>query len=125
MRIILEYFYIHFYYIVSKVVKYQARESAVLYLTAIQFFLILPFAAHAVYRVLGNQYKIAFFAIILVLTPLRKLNDRYLFSDPKKLHESLLKLQKESRMQKYLGAFVVLFTFVLSPILSFWILSLL
>ena len=123
--IVYDYLYFHLFELVSKIRKLNARESTLLYLSAILFFITSPFVfavlslvlkyvnAELLYMVLSLGYGILIYFI----------NKKY-FERTNKLKDIKQKSEKEGIVQKRIGYCVVVLLFLSSFPLFLFLLSL-
>ena len=118
MRTIYNYIYYHLFDLVSRFRKLNARESAILYLSTIVFFLTMPFVAGAI-RFIGSMPSGVFMTLVVGYGFLISyLNKRY-FENPHRLKQIIQKFKNESLILKRIGYFVVVGLFLSSLILFF------
>ena len=124
MSTIYNYIYYHLFELVSQIRKLNARESAILYLSAIIFFLTMPFVA-AGFRYIGNVPRTVFLIVILGYSfVIVFLNTKY-FQRSHKIKEVSQKFENESLAQKRIGYGVVIALFAFSIVSFVLLLSIL
>lgn len=124
MSTVYGYIYYHLFDLVARFRKPNARESAILYISTIVFFLTLPFFAAAI-KFLGSMPRGIFITLIVAYGFLISyLNKRY-FEKSYRLKQIGNKFKNESLTQKRVGYGVVIGLFLLSLVLFFIFLSIL
>lgn len=124
--IIYDYIYYHLYELVSKIRKISSRESTLLYLTIILFFITSPF----ILILISSIFKSAESQLVFMLLNLGYgfviylLNKKY-FERKNKLNEIMKKFKNESLLQRRVGYIVVILLLLSSFPLFFFFLSLL
>lgn len=122
MRVV-EYIYFHFYDLISRYKKYNAREAAVNYLTWIIFFLSFPLIGWIVFKLGGKEHFLAFIISFLLYGLFihylnLKIIQRKIF-----LKELLRKYSHQNNFKKIIGYIVVISLLIFSPLIGFFILS--
>ncbi|MFT3945342.1 MAG: hypothetical protein QM763_00095 [Agriterribacter sp.] len=122
--IVYDYIYYHFFELVSKYKKVGARESALLYISVIIYFLTLPFAMVSLIS-LFKVHKIFFFILGLIYAwGIYFLNKRY-FERTKKIKAINQRFRGESTLQRRIGYVMVILLLLSSFVLFFVFLSML
>ncbi len=122
MSTIYSYIYYHLFDLVSRIRKLNARESAILYISAIVFFLTMPFIAVCI-KLIGNTSRGEFIFLIFVYSFLVFFLNKKYFEKSYKLKEISQKFKNESAIQKRIGYSIVVGLFLLSLVLFFVFLS--
>jgi hypothetical protein len=108
---------------VSGIRRFNARESAIIYLSAIISFLTIPFVGFLLSTVLSRKYNFIFIISLAVYGFLIfYLNKRY-FEKEQRLKGIYSKFKNQSILQRRIGYVVVVLTFFISIILFFGFLS--
>ena len=102
----------------------NARESAILYVSAIIFFLTMPFIA-ALIKSFGKMPREAFMILIVVYSLLIFFFNKRYFENAGRIRQMGLKFGGESLIQKRIGYCVVIALALISFILFFFFLSIL
>jgi len=121
---ILDYVYYHLFELTTGIRKFTARESALLYLSIIFFFLTSPFV---MVLLIFQVIKVRLFFILLGLgywMLIYFLLKKY-FERKDKLNEIRQKFKDQNLFQKRIGYWVVTILFFSSFVLFFFFLSLL
>lgn len=124
MRYTYNYVYYHIYQLTSKWRKYNARESAILYLSVILCLITMPFVFGIISKLFGSIPKGWFFIIggihcLLIYW----LNKKY-FERKNYLKKILDQFKNESDFQRKLGLLISLLLLIMSPVLFFLLLTL-
>ncbi len=118
------YLYYYLYELVSRIRRFNARESAIIYLSAIISFLTIPFVGFLLSTVLSTKYNFVFILLLGVYSFLIfYINKRY-FEKEGRLKGIYSKFKYQSILQRKIGYVVVVSTFFLSLLLFFIFLSL-
>jgi len=122
MSYLFRYIYYHFYVLVSKLKKRNIRESTILYVSCIVFFITFPALVFILYNLFSFIPKWFFLAMGALYTYLiHVLNLRY-FERPGVLKTTLKEYRKESKGYKILGCTIVIILLILSPVVGFLVL---
>jgi hypothetical protein len=122
--IVYDYIYYHFFELVSKYRKVSARESALLYIAVIIYFLTLPFIIVPLYSMIKSP-KIFLMLLSLGYGGLIHFLNKKYFERTKKIRAINQKFRDESTLQKRIGYAVVILLLLSSFVLFFFFLSML
>ena len=122
--IIYDYIYYHFFGLVSRYRKINARESALLYIAAIIYFLTLPFAIIPLYSIY-NFSSIFFMIFALGYAALIYFLNKKYFGSSKRIKRINQRFKNESVLQRKIGYTTVILLLLSSFALFFFFLSLL
>lgn len=123
--IIYDYIYYHLYGLVSKIRKLNSRESTLLYLTIVLFFITSPFVLILINSILKYAESQLIFMILTLGYGfvIYFLNKKY-FEKKNKLNEIMQQFKNENLLQRRLGYIVVILLLLSSFPLFFLFLSL-
>jgi len=118
------YLYYHLYELVSTIRRFNARESAIIYLSAIVSFLTIPFVGFLLSTVLPSKYNLIFIILLGGYSFLVFYINKKYFEKESRLKGIYSKFKNQSTLQRKIGYVVVVLTFFLSLVLFFIFLSL-
>jgi hypothetical protein len=124
MRYIYNYVYYQIYQLISKWKRYNARESAILYLSAILCFITIPVILGAVSKFIGVPPKWLFFltgGICCLL--IYWFNKRY-FERNNRIKEIHQQFKNQTGFQNKIGLVIIILLIISAPLLFFLILTL-
>lgn len=119
------YHYLFYYtqYNVNKIRPLNSRESAILYVSAILFFLTMPFIAVGTAELVGKDLRVVFYAVILGYAYLIYCLNKNYFERKKVCMQLISKYKGQSNAQILVGRTVAWLSLALSFFLFFWILG--
>lgn len=124
MRYAYNYIYYHIYQFISRWKKYNARESAILYLSAILCFITLPIVWGAISEYIGKLPKWLFFLICGIYCLLIYwLNKRY-FERNNRIKEIRGQFKNQTGFQNKIGLIIIILLLISAPVLFFLTLTL-
>lgn len=119
------YHYLFYYtqYNVIKIRPLNSRESTILYVSAILFFLTMPFIALGTVELLGKDSRVAFYVVILGYACLIYFLNKSYFERKNVFMEVTKKYRGQSSAQILVGRTVAWLSLAASFVLFFWILG--
>ena len=117
------YLFYYTQYNVNKVRPLNSRESAILYVSAILFFLTMPFIAIGTAEVLGKDSRVAFYVVISAYAYLIYYLNKSYFERKKVYLQVTNKYKRQSSGQILVGRTVAWLSLAASFVLFFWILG--
>jgi uncharacterized membrane protein YkgB len=126
MRKLLGYFYCHFYHLIARYRPLNAREAAILYLSAIEFFILFPIIGHLIFYIFGKGSIIPFLVIMVLFGfLLRAVNAKYLFKNKDLLTQDFDSYNNETKRGRIIGYIASICLLIISPIIGIYLLSML
>ena len=119
------YLYFHLYELVSGIRRFNARESAIIYLSVIISFLTIPFVGFLLSKVLSAKYNFIFIIILGSYSFFVFYINKKYFDKESRLKGIYSKFKTQSILQRKSGYLVVILFFFLSLVLFLVFLSLL
>ncbi|HET9056595.1 MAG TPA: hypothetical protein VFN30_07100 [Chitinophagaceae bacterium] len=124
MKAIYNYLYYHLYSLISVVRRFNARESAILYLSAIIAFLTMPFISSLLSKLLSGSYRLLFILLLGVYCALIVYLNKKYFEKGERIKKIVHQFKNESILQRRVGYGVVVLAFLFSIAAFFIFLSL-
>jgi hypothetical protein len=118
-----DYLYYHIYGLVSKLRRPGARESTILYITVIIFFITWPFISAITFSLFKSQKVIVMVVDLAYCLFIKYLNKKY-FEKANKLKEIDRRFKNDGLLKERVGYGIVVLLFLLSFVLFFYFLSL-
>jgi flagellar biosynthesis component FlhA len=116
-----EYLYVHLYKVTARIKKSDARYFALLYLSAISLFLVLPLFIILV-SMLGEIPKFLFLLLALAFAYLVYWANEKCIYNKKVFKKALVLFNKENRFQRAAGYTVSIGFLICSPVLFMYLL---
>ena len=124
MKRVYRYLYFHLFSLVSSYRKETARESAILYLSTIVFFITLPFIGLLISYSIGSGFRPLRFVIVIGYAMLiHYFNKRY-FERKQRIKLILGEFGNETKLQRRIGHVVAVLALIGSLLLFIMILYL-
>lgn len=118
------YLYFHIYILVRSYIRFNARESAILYFSAIVNFITLSFVMVIIWKVFGELHKRVFLAICLAYSCGLYFVIKRHFGNVDEMKKIIRQFEKESKLERTIGTALVILQLAVSPIIFFLTLSL-